>query len=58
MSVCGFFRQRRRKDNAGKEGVIQNQGKNDSVPLDVQVIIKKKKRGPWVMSIVGHIFNI
>ena len=45
MSVCGFFKQRRRKDNAGKEGVIQIQGKNDNVLLDVQVIIKEEKKG-------------
>ena len=45
MSVCGFFRQRRRKDNAGKEDVIQIQGKNDNVPLDVQVIIKEEEKG-------------
>ena len=58
MSVCGFFRQRRRKDNAGKEDVIQIQGKNDSVPLDVQVIIKEGKRRPGLIPIVGHILNI
>ena len=58
MSVCGFFEQRRRKDNAGKEGVIQIQGKNDSVPLDVQVIIKEGKRRPWLIYIVEHILSI
>ena len=58
MSVCGFFKQRRRKDNAGKEGVIQIQGKNDSVPLDVQVLIKGEKRRPWLIFIVGHIFKL
>ena len=52
MSVCGFFRQRRRKDNAGKEDVIQIQGKNGNVPLDVQVIIKEEKRRPWLIVIV------